>query len=323
VIGKMRRNIYVTVSIVAIALMLSLAFGPQPVKAQGEPMVYVDSLLYRAPAQQPLTSPVIIPAVTSLPATKTIYVKIARAPHESTEPALDTDKTFSAGFTLTYDTSMFQIASLSTDVTEEPASVTTAAQFLKRRMYAFDADGSITGTPEMWYLSGFYTTSFAKGEATLGTLTVGGTIIAPSPTTVPLPPEYVTYSATAPDSGRHAGSNYDLPYTENATQAKLQADGSTITDPSYCLLAIIKFTAIAVPSVDYPGSIFQLSDVIMLQGDTTTNYFYSSGGTTMDGYYVQVPLVPEFPLGLGIVTSLATLIPVIYLWRRRPKKKME
>jgi hypothetical protein len=255
--------------------------------------------------------------------TRFLYVKIARAPHVSTEPALDTDKTFSWGFTLTYDTTVFQIASLSTDITEEPASVTTAAQFLKRRMYAFDADGSITGTPEMWYLSGFYKTGFAAGEGTPGVLTVGNSLIAPSPTTVPLPPEYVTFSATAPDSGRHAGSNYDLPYTENATQAKLQADGSTLTDPSYCLLAIIKFTATAVPPVDYLGSAFALSDIILLQGDTTTNYFYTSGGTTMDGYYVKVPLVPEFPLGLGIVTSLATLIPVIYLWRRRPKKKME
>jgi hypothetical protein len=45
------------------------------------------------------------------------------------------------------------------------------------------------------------------------------------------------------------------------------------------------------------------------------------GGTTMDGYYVKIPSAPEFPLGLGIVTSLATLIPVIYLWRSKSKRK--
>ena len=315
----MRRNIYVTVSILAIALMLTLAFGPQPVEAQGTPMIYIDNLVFRTPAT-PQTSPWVYPAVTVIGQTRLLYVKIARAPHDSTEPQLDTDKTFSWGFTLTYDTTMFQIASMTTDVTEEPITVTTAAQFLKRRVYAFDADGSVTGTPEMWYLNGFYTTSFAKGEGSPGVLTVGGTLLAPSPATVTLPPEYVTFSATAPDSGRHAGSNYDLPYTENATQAKLQADGSTITDPSYCLLAIIKLTSIAVPPGGYPGSALHLSDIIMLQGDTTTNYFYTSGGTTMDAYYVAQP-VPEFPLGVGLATSLATLIPIIYLWRRRPKKK--
>jgi hypothetical protein len=33
--------------------------------------------------------------------------------------------------------------------------------------------------------------------------------------------------------------------------------------------------------------------------------------------------VPEFPLGIGLLMSLVALIPVIYVWRTKPKKKVE
>ncbi len=33
--------------------------------------------------------------------------------------------------------------------------------------------------------------------------------------------------------------------------------------------------------------------------------------------------VPEFPLGIGVLMSLVAMIPVIYVWRTRPKKKVE
>lgn len=308
----MRKGIYLTVSIATIAIILSLTFGSQPVRAAGTgPTVYVDTTLYRTTL---LTTPVIVTAATSVGSAKTIYVKLARAPQENHEPELPTDKTFAWGFTLTYDTTMFRIASIATDITEEPLTVTTVAQFLKRRMYAYNPD------PLVWELSGIYSTSFAKGEGTPGVLTLGDTLVAPSPTTVPLPPEYFdgTIGPTAPDVGRHLGTSYDLPSTLNSTQAVLQLDGSTtVTDPSYCLLAIIKLTATAVPPGGYAGSAFHLSDIILIDADTQTSYFASSGGSTMDGYYVKTPVVPEFPLGLAPTMALAAAIPIVYLWRRR------
>lgn len=319
---KMKISIYATVSIVAIALMLSLAIMPGEVSAPPAttgPTIFIDNLVYRPTA--PLVSPYILPAVTGPNIARTLYVKIARGPQENHEPGLPTDKTFSWGFTLTYDTTVWKVANLGTDVTEEPLTVTTAAQFLKRRVYACDFDGSITGVPGVWYLNGFYTTSFAKGEATLGTLTVGGTLLAPSPAATPLPIEYFdpAFGPNAPDAGRQMGEFYDLPYTLNASQVKPQDDGSSVTDPAYSLLAIIKFTSVAAPPPGYAGSAFHLSDIILLQADTTSNYFASALGTTMDAYYVKVPAAPEFPFGLGVIMMIAPAVALMYLWRTRKK----
>jgi hypothetical protein len=41
----------------------------------------------------------------------------------------------------------------------------------------------------------------------------------------------------------------------------------------------------------------------------------------VDGYYNQVPPVPEFPLGLGIVMLLIPALPAVYLWRIRKKER--
>jgi len=35
-----------------------------------------------------------------------------------------------------------------------------------------------------------------------------------------------------------------------------------------------------------------------------------------------VPPVPEFPLGIGVLMALAPMIPIIYLWRTRPKRRV-
>ena len=42
--------------------------------------------------------------------------------------------------------------------------------------------------------------------------------------------------------------------------------------------------------------------------------------TVIDGDY-NAPPTPEFPLGIGFLMALAPMIPIIYLWRKRPKKK--
>jgi hypothetical protein len=41
--------------------------------------------------------------------------------------------------------------------------------------------------------------------------------------------------------------------------------------------------------------------------------------TLVDGSY-NVPVVPEFPLGLGIIMALAPIIPIVYIWRLRKNK---
>jgi len=42
--------------------------------------------------------------------------------------------------------------------------------------------------------------------------------------------------------------------------------------------------------------------------------------TMMDGNY-NPPPTPEFPLGIEIFMALTPLIPIVYLWRKRPKKR--
>jgi hypothetical protein len=43
--------------------------------------------------------------------------------------------------------------------------------------------------------------------------------------------------------------------------------------------------------------------------------------TVIDGDYNAGP-VPEFPLGIGVLMALAPMIPIIYLWRTRPKRRV-
>jgi len=48
-----------------------------------------------------------------------------------------------------------------------------------------------------------------------------------------------------------------------------------------------------------------------------------SGVTNANTMTLAPPSVPEFPLGVGILLSMVTLIPVLYVWRTRPRKKVE
>lgn len=41
-----------------------------------------------------------------------------------------------------------------------------------------------------------------------------------------------------------------------------------------------------------------------------------------DGYYASAPPVPEFPLGIEALMAIAPAIPIIYLWRKRPKRRV-
>jgi len=52
---------------------------------------------------------------------------------------------------------------------------------------------------------------------------------------------------------------------------------------------------------------------------TPDGFFHPA--TVYDGDY-NMPPTPEFPLGIGLLMAIAPAIPIIYLWRKRPKKKV-
>jgi len=309
---KVLISIALTIMIAAILFSLPKAHAATPF-----PTIYVDTTLNRV---TPLLTPITVTSKAA-GATQAFYIKVARAPHETTEPtALGTDKTFAYQFRLNWDNTMFGISNIATRVSEEPATVTTTAGFLKRRMYSYDPDGSTYGYIG-WGVAGTYSTSFQKSNDT-GTLLVGNTLTA-DPTPSPLPPEYFDpdLGLYAPDKTRHLGANYDLPYTVNATQAVPQPDPdipTTVTDPTYILLGIVTLTSRGAPPADYAGSAFHLSDVLLFDyGEPNPRPYLPVD--TFDAYYIKVPVVPEFPLGLGLAMLLTTAIPVVYVWRTRKK----
>jgi len=314
----MRKELYVTLSIVLFSMLLLSALGPREAKASpAGPTVYVDYLEYRDPvADGLLTESFIYPAVSAVGDAYPIVVKVANAPHETSEPALTTDKTWAWQFRLSWDPTMWKLASI-TDVVEAPLGEPRAEQFLKRHIYSY---ATLTSR---WSLKTTYSTSFAATPGASDVF-IGDTLTA-DPTATALPSYYYTLYDTAgktpPDRGRQwplppaTSGYYDLPYAENNTQVTVYSYG-TITDPSYCLLAEITLTAIAVPPADYKGSAFHLSDVIFLEYDAKTGFFPN----TMDAYYVKIPPpIPEFPLGLAPILMLAPAIPIVYLWRTRKK----
>jgi hypothetical protein len=48
-----------------------------------------------------------------------------------------------------------------------------------------------------------------------------------------------------------------------------------------------------------------------------------AGDGLADLIITVIPVVPEFPLGIGVLMSLVALVPIVYVWRTRPKKKVE
>jgi len=317
------RKILITL---AIAMLVStMLFALSGVKEAHAPTtettLYIDYMPYRDPVADGLyVEPFIYPAVDAVGTQYPLYVKIARAPHEISEPALATDKTYGWQFRLSWDPTMWKISDVVADVKEVDLAETRAEQFLKRHQYTW------TTLTSKWSLKGTYSTAFATGPSTgpaPDTVLVSDGLLA-DPTLTALPSYYYTYydyaGRTPPDRGRQwplppaTSGYYDLPYAENNTLVTTYTYG-TITDPSYCLLAYITLTAVAVPPADYKGSAFHLSDILLFDYDGRTTY--SAGA--MDAYYVAIPVVPEFPLGLAPILMLAPAIPIVYLWRTRKK----
>jgi hypothetical protein len=95
-----------------------------------------------------------------------------------------------------------------------------------------------------------------------------------------------------------------------------QPDGTTIGDTNYNTLCSIRLQQTALLPAGSTGyRAFTLSDILLFERDGLHDY----PGTTFPAYIGGIPVVPEFPLGLGFVMLLAPAIPIVYLWRTRKK----
>jgi len=310
--------------ILAIAMLVYPVFfalsGVIEAQAYGpEPTIYIDNLLTRQdpPVGSYFTTPYIWPQETSLK-TKVLYIKIARAPQLNTaeNPANPSDKTWSWQVRLSYDPAYFRIA-VDSDIIKR--------NFLDRNKYIWnDPDGEPESGDEYWSLLGTYTTTMLFSyDNTAGTALFSCALFPPDPSKTPLPVEYFDAYAGpyAPDKGRHGGSYYDLPYTENNTQAITQPSGPlgtpvTVIDPNYNTMFSVKITMHTLPPTDYKGT-FHLYDTRLWCYDGVTTYAHS----TVDAYYAGIPDGPEFPLGIGLMIAIAPAIPIVYLWRIRKKRR--
>jgi len=73
-----------------------------------------------------------------------------------------------------------------------------------------------------------------------------------------------------------------------------------------------------------PQSLTQHSPLDLL----ATSLGYQDAGTELwhtvtltDGHYNE-PIAPEFPFGVSVLVALVPMIPIIYVWRTRPKRKV-
>jgi len=322
------KRIFFTLAIAILisATLLSISGVKEAHAPTTGPTIYIDYLPYRDQvADGPLTEPPVWPSVSAVGEQYFLYVKIARAPHETSEPALATDKTYGWQFRLSWDPTMWKINDVVMDVKDVDLGEPRAEQFLKRHQYSYST------MTYKWSLKATYAAAMATGPSSgpaLDNVLVAETLTA-DPTLTSLPTQYYTMYDTTnrwpPDRGRQwplppaTSGKYDLPYSENDTLTTVYTSPSyTMTDPSYCLLAYITLTAVAVPPADYKGSVFHLSDILLFDYDGSTTY----PATTMDAYYVAIPVIPEFPLGLASIMILAPLIPIVYLWRTRQKRKV-
>jgi hypothetical protein len=78
-------------------------------------------------------------------------------------------------------------------------------------------------------------------------------------------------------------------------------------------------TLVFIPQSKIDHSPLDLLDTSLGYQDAGTETWHTV--TLQDGDY-NVPGVPEFPLGVGVIMSMVAVIPIVYLWRTRPKKKV-
>jgi hypothetical protein len=217
------------------------------------------------------------------------YVNIKNAPHATTEPAADTDKTWAWEINITWDP----------DILECPEGYifedrdVTAAGYVYAFFGFFETWKWMTiPPPPKWVgteYGNYFTVTYASASALVGcTMTQDvRTIAVPS---------------GSPQESLHSGANYDLPYTEGLTTTHYPAD--TLN------LFIVYFHVLSDgPPAECP---IHIAKATFLDYDLTA---YTV--TTTDGYFGAEP-VPEFPF--GVAAEIGLIVAVAYIWWTRRRK---
>jgi hypothetical protein len=115
------------------------------------------------------------------------------------------------------------------------------------------------------------------------------------------------------------GSNY-MDVTEQLTPSVGVGAGNQSAPPDYIAPPEKLVTLQYSPLSNTTGS------AITLVQAARGNYMTADGEwhsvDMISGYYYEITAVPEFPLGIGVLMALAPMIPIIYLWRTRPKRRV-
>lgn len=316
------KKIYLLATAILIGAFLFASINVREAKAQAQPTaLYLDNVTSRTTTiYYPATNPIIIARRTST-GTFNIFLRIARAAHQTHEPVDPlTDVTYGWAARMSWDPAYFTVTGASALVSSD-----TVGNFLYRRYYVWnDPDMTPETGDEFWsYELGRYpTTGIAVSiDATAGNLLMSEGLLGFDPNTTPLPAEYFDAYAGlyAPDKGRQLGSYYDLPYTENLTQVVTQPDTTSVTDPNYNTLVRITITQHTLTPTSGYATAFHLYDTLLFTRDGTHTYTHQ----TFDIYYQGIPVVPEFPLGITPLLLLAPAIPVVYMWRIRKKVRKQ
>jgi len=282
------RRIVFTLAIVTLASALLLALGTNNVSAPlpGTPAVYVnwDNTLNHVPAK----------AAGTLGSTQRAYIKTDLLPHDTTEPTASTDKTWLMEVKVRWDPTVLNLSAFYEPPVFAPGTPAIPGSVMKWNMWDPDFPDTPLGSYNtFWKVTYDYL-------ADPSTCTVTYTLLD-DPTLTALPT--VDWNLS-PDYGLHLGTKYDLPYTVK----------TGATNGKYVNMAELRWKVLNADAG--AGSLIDLYDATFV---STGKIVYPV--TPVDGTYGTV-VVPEFPLGLGILMTIAAAIPVVYIWRTRPKRRV-
>jgi hypothetical protein len=283
---KKSRIVYLSLVIATLTIGLIAATGIRNVSATDTPRIYISPAAYAGPygTGQVLTLQVLIDSSTGY-----------GAPHETSESAVDSDKTWAWEVIIEFDP---EVVTVTTVPTRHP----TRDWFDCFHKWYWD------DLFMEWLDEGSYDNSFAKSVDNDAGLVSAWCGLTEDPTTIPIP----TGSFPFPNAGLHSGSYMDLPYTDGISTSGLESPpGSWAGD--YFLLYYFRVTTL----VPIEGSVYSnihIKEARLWCYDGKTLY----PADTEDGV-IGLPPSPEFPLGLEIVMMVTAAVPIVYIWRLRKR----
>lgn len=216
------------------------------------------------------------------------------APHVTTEPAVATDKTWAWEVVINYDPNVISI-----EAGQTPYRHTTRDWFGFFHKYFWDEDMM------EWEDQGSYDNFWAgAADDSKGEVAATGTMMEDITTRT-----VETGDEPHPQAALHAGSKYDLPWSDGL-------QGLAGYTYNYFILYLFKVRLIQAIDPAENGTILSIAAADFYEYDKVTKYSVS----TTDATIGTPSAVPEFPLGLGLVMLMAPAIPIVYLWRARRKR---